>query len=57
MLILKFIEKKTKALNITADELNVKACEIKANIKFVLEGLREIQNLDPNPRKEFKDIF
>jgi prefoldin subunit 5 len=54
---LKFIEKKTKILNRTADELNVKVCEIKANIKFVLEGLREIQNLDPNPRKEFKDIF
>lgn len=54
---LKFIEKKTKILNQEADELNVKVCEIKANIKFVLEGLREIQNLDPNPRKEYKDIF
>lgn len=43
---LKFIEKKTKVLNNSADELRVKACEIKANIKFVLEGLKEIQSLN-----------
>ena len=43
---LKFIDKKIKLLNKSAAELNDKACEIKANIKFVLEGLREIQNLE-----------
>lgn len=43
---LKFIEKKNKVLNNSADELRVKGCEIKANIKFVLEGLKEIQNLN-----------
>lgn len=54
---LKFIEKKMKILNQLADELTVKICEIKANIKFVLEGLREIQNIEANPKKEVRDIF
>lgn len=43
---LRFIEKKTSILQQSADELNDKANEIKANIKFVIEGLKEIQNLD-----------
>jgi prefoldin subunit 5 len=46
---LKFIEKKVKILNNLADEYSIKASEIKANIKFVLEGLKEIQNLNFNP--------
>lgn len=43
---LKFIEKKTCILQLAADELDDKANEIKANIKFVIEGLKEIQQLD-----------
>lgn len=54
---LKFIEKKMKSLNELADELTVKICEIKANIKFVLEGLREMQNIDPTSKQEVRDIF
>ena len=42
---LKFVDKKVKLLNESADELTNKACEIKANIKFVLEGIREMQGL------------
>jgi prefoldin alpha subunit len=42
---LKFIEKKVKLLHDSANELTQKACEIKANIKFVLEGIREMQEI------------
>lgn len=51
---LKFIDKKVKLLNELADELNVKACDIKANIKFVLEGIREMQEIQFNADKEEK---
>lgn len=54
---LKFIEKKVKVLNKLAEDLTLKTCEIKANIKFVLEGLREIQHLEPAVKKETRDIF
>jgi prefoldin alpha subunit len=43
---LQFIEKKLGQLNKNIDELKSKTAEIKANIKFVLEGLSEIQNLN-----------
>ncbi len=43
---LKFIEKKVGALQHTTEDLGDRANEIKANIKFVLEGLKEIQQLD-----------
>lgn len=42
---LKFIEKKIKFINETIDELTQQASKIKANIRIVLEGLKEIQNL------------
>lgn len=55
---LKFIDKKVKLLNEQADDLTNKASEIKANIKFVLEGLREIQNLEFNkPNEEKNSLF
>ena len=47
-----FIEKKVKILDDLAQELSQKATDIKANIKFVLEGLKEIQNLEFNPKPE-----
>jgi prefoldin alpha subunit len=43
---LTFIEKKVKFLNTNVDDLTKQASVIKANIRLVLEGLREIQNLD-----------
>lgn len=54
---LNFIDKKVKLLNKNADELSLKASEIKANIKFVLEGLREIQNLEFKPNQEKNSLF
>ena len=40
-----FVEKKTKHLNAQADILTQETVKIKANIKLVLHGLRELQNL------------
>ena len=54
---LKFVEKKVKILQSTADELSLKASEIKANIKFVLEGLKEIQHLEFTSATSEKSLF
>lgn len=54
---LKYIEKTTKRLYKNADELNVKASEIKAHIRFVLEGLREIQNIEFAPEEPKNSLF
>lgn len=54
---LKFIKKKTESLTNTAEELRIKACEIKAHIRFVMEGLREIQNLELNKNLDKKSLF
>ena len=43
---IRFVDKKVKQLDILVKELDEKVAEIKANIKFVLEGLKEIQNLE-----------
>lgn len=43
-----FIEKKTKLLDKKTDKLTQASTKIKANIKLVLHGLRELQGLDPN---------
>lgn len=51
----KFIDKKVKILNQNAEDLGQKACEIKANIKFVLEGLKEMQNLNFKENQEEKN--
>uniref|UniRef100_A0ACB8EMV0 Uncharacterized protein n=1 Tax=Sphaerodactylus townsendi TaxID=933632 RepID=A0ACB8EMV0_9SAUR len=40
---LAFIEKKTKLLTETAETLTTDSAKIKANIRMVLEGLRELQ--------------
>ncbi len=49
---LKFIEKKVAMLQDQANVFTLKASDIKANIKFVLEGLKEIQNLKFNTKPE-----
>lgn len=51
--VLKFCEKKLFFLNARVDHLTQQELSIKAQIKLVLEGLREIQNIDvkePMPR-------
>jgi len=45
---LAFIEKKTKFLEIKTERLTKDSTKIKANIKLVLQGLRELQGLNPN---------
>ena len=44
----KLAEKRSKLLEKKADLLTEEANKIKANIKLVLEGLREMQNLNQN---------
>jgi prefoldin alpha subunit len=56
---LAFIEKKVKLLTDEANVLTEKAAEIKANIKLVLEGLKEMQSLQfaENKFDEKKSLF
>lgn len=46
---LKFIEKKNKMLTETSEQLTRDAANIKAHIRLVLEGLRELQDLPNDP--------
>lgn len=46
---LKFIGKRTKLLNEHVDKLTEDAAKVKANIRLVLEGLRELQNISNEP--------
>lgn len=55
---LKFIKKKTDSLNEKAENLTKDAVTVKAHIKIVLEGLRELQNLPREPdKKPYRDIL
>jgi len=45
---LNFIQKKTKSLEEKVSKLTQESSKIKANIKLVLHGIRELQGLDPN---------
>ncbi|XP_025106705.1 protein UXT homolog [Pomacea canaliculata] len=54
---LKFIDKKTACLMDQADEMTKSAAKIKAHIKLVLEGLREIQHISAETDKPQRDIF
>ncbi|KAF6036407.1 UXT [Bugula neritina] len=48
------IDKRMDSLNAAADQLTVEAARIKAHIKTVLEGLREMQDIpaeDPIPHR------
>ena len=49
---LSFIDKKIKYLEEKAKKLTYETTKIKANIKLVLQGLREVQNIpEENPDK------
>lgn len=56
----RFVDKKVALLRKESENLSDQAALIKANIKFVLEGLREIQGLkfdDDDKSKNDKSVF
>ncbi|KAL4231150.1 hypothetical protein ACF0H5_008733 [Mactra antiquata] len=54
---LKFIDKRTKFLTEHSDKLSSDALKVKANIRLVLEGLRELQNLDMPSEPPRREVF
>ena len=53
-----FIDKKTDQLTKMGETLTEEACKIKAHIKLMIEGLREIQGISEEPPgKQQRDIF
>ncbi|XP_029467806.1 protein UXT isoform X2 [Rhinatrema bivittatum] len=54
---LRFIEKKNKLLTELSENLSKDAAKIKANIRLVLEGLRELQSLSDLPEETHQNIF
>nr|XP_011427760.2 protein UXT homolog [Crassostrea gigas] len=54
---LAFIEKKVAMINSKIEVLTKDAAKIKAHIKLVLQGLQEIQNLDFQPEKPYRDVL
>ncbi|XP_030829263.1 protein UXT homolog [Strongylocentrotus purpuratus] len=54
---LKFIDKKTKLLTQQSEKLTQDSAKIKAHIKLVYEGLREIQHLNKDLPKEHRSVF
>lgn len=54
---LKFIKQKTDLLTERTETLTKQSAVVKANIKLVLEGLREIHLIDDTPEKKQVDLF
>ncbi|XP_023229563.1 protein UXT-like isoform X1 [Centruroides sculpturatus] len=54
---IRFINKKVKQLNKELEELSKNSAKVKAHIKLVLEGLRELQNLEAQTEKPRREIF
>lgn len=54
---LRFIEKKTSQLTAFTEQLTKDSAKIKANIRMVLEGLRELQGLADLPESRRGDVF
>ncbi|XP_078520908.1 protein UXT isoform X1 [Lissotriton helveticus] len=54
---LKFIEKKSQLLTKSSEMMTQDAAKIKANIRVVLEGLRELQGLQELPDEKRRDVF
>lgn len=52
-----FIEKKTSQLTAFTEQLTKDSAKIKANIRMVLEGLRELQGLTDLPENRGRDVF
>ncbi|XP_068194551.1 protein UXT [Antennarius striatus] len=53
---LRFIDKKTSQLTAFTEQLTKDSAKIKANIRMVLEGLRELQGLSDLP-EDRRDVF
>ncbi|XP_008291284.1 protein UXT [Stegastes partitus] len=54
---LRFIDKKTSQLTAFTEQLTKDSAKIKANIRMVLEGLRELQGLSDPPDETGRDVF
>ncbi|XP_077370276.1 protein UXT isoform X4 [Festucalex cinctus] len=54
---LRFIDKKTNQLTAFTDQLTKDCAKIKANIRLVLEGLRELQGLAELPESSRREVF
>lgn len=54
---LRFIERKIKLLTAASDQLTKSAAQIKAHIKLVLEGLRELQNISDIAEKPYRALW
>ncbi|XP_049608334.1 protein UXT isoform X2 [Syngnathus scovelli] len=54
---LHFIDKKTSQLTAFTDQLTKDSAKIKANIRMVLEGLRELQGLTELPECRRREVF
>ncbi|XP_061644862.1 protein UXT [Phyllopteryx taeniolatus] len=54
---LSFIDKKTGQLTAFTDQLTKDCAKIKANIRLVLEGLRELQGLAEFPECSRREVF
>uniref|UniRef100_A0A1A8GEZ8 Protein UXT n=1 Tax=Nothobranchius korthausae TaxID=1143690 RepID=A0A1A8GEZ8_9TELE len=54
---LQFITKKTSQLTVFTEQLTKDAAKIKANIRMVLEGLRELQGLSDLSESQRRDVF
>ncbi|XP_024859108.1 protein UXT isoform X4 [Kryptolebias marmoratus] len=53
---LRFIDKKTSQLTAFTEQLTKDSAKIKANIRMVLEGLRELQGLSDLPESQRGDV-
>ncbi|XP_029911292.1 protein UXT isoform X2 [Myripristis murdjan] len=54
---LRFIDKKTRQLTAFTELLTKDSAKIKANIRMVLEGLRELQGLSDEPDSRGRDVL
>lgn len=54
---LRFIDKKTSQLTTFTEQLTKDSAKIKANIRMVLEGLRELQGLTDLPESRRREVF
>ncbi|XP_070766822.1 protein UXT [Enoplosus armatus] len=54
---LRFINKKTSQLTAFTEKLTKDSSKIKANIRMVLEGLRELQGLTDLPESRRREVF
>merc|ERR1712168_1413263 len=51
------IDVKTKHLHDKADKLTLQANNIKAQIRIVMEGIRELSNIDAEERTKYRDVW